>query len=110
MGEECSNMTDKGLQDTLNTIVGMIDELGKKTDELGKKVDKLDQRMDSLEQRMDTLEQKVDHMQRELDVVKQDVAEIKAEQKSTNDRLDILSSMYGEHEIAIRQLKAKKII
>jgi outer membrane murein-binding lipoprotein Lpp len=87
---------EQDIKDTLHLIVGMIDDLGKKVDRLETQVGSLETRMGRIEERMDRLEA--------------DVRDIKEGQRQTNDKLDAVISMYGDHEVFIRQLKMKKII
>ncbi len=97
-------------QETKNAflkMVEMMEAIERKIDKVG---EDLGNRIGGLEERMDRLEERMDRLEERMDRLEQEVSEIKEGQKTMNDRLDTLASMYGPHEEAIRRLKAMKIL
>ncbi|SNT18388.1 hypothetical protein SAMN05446037_10492 [Anaerovirgula multivorans] len=87
---------EKDTKETLHVIVGMIEELGKK--------------LDGVENKVDRLEVKVDGLEAKVDRIEGEMQEVKIEQQKMNQKLDVLSSVYGRHDVAIQLLEKKKII
>jgi chromosome segregation ATPase len=106
MDQETKNAFLK-MVEMMEAIERKIDKVG---EDLGNRIGGLEERMDRLEERMDRLEERMDRLEERMDRLEQEVSEIKEGQKTMNDRLDTLASMYGPHEEAIRRLKAMKIL
>lgn len=87
---------EKEIKETLHVIVGMIEEVGKK--------------VDGLEGRVQGIEREVQGIKVEMQEMKVEMQEVKIEQQKMNEKLDVLSSAYGRHDIAIQLLEKKKII
>jgi chromosome segregation ATPase len=122
---------DKETKEAFGVIVDMLEQLGKKSDVLQwdvnemkkdivvmkqdivnmkQDIDGLKQDMGDVKQDIDEMKQDIDEMKQDMEGMKKEITTIKEEQKRGNENLNILISMYGEHELAIRALKAKKII
>lgn len=94
---------DKEIKETLNMIVGMIEDVGKK-------VDRLESEIQEMKIEMGLMKTEMKLMKTEMGLMKTEMGLMKTEQANMNEKLDALSSMYGRHEVAIQVLEKKRII